>query len=292
MKNADLAVHAAKSGGKNRVILCSDKMKDRIVENTMLTNRMFRALEKEEFFIEYQPQFSCAFGQITGAEALLRWRPADINGVGPGRFIPILEQTGLMHEVGIWVFKTVLKEHARLLRVGLPPFRFSINISIAQFRKDKFVDTVARLIKDSGVDPKYIELEITESIAFMEPAYVLDSLKKLKRLGLEIAIDDFGTGYSSLDRLTKMPVDKIKIDKNFIEGIGKNKKEENMVRIIVYFSKMLGVKVIAEGVETKEQADFLRNIHCDEIQGYYYSKPMAFDKLEAMLSADKFVRRT
>ena len=282
LKNSDLAGYEAKTAD-SRVVFCSDQMRKRNEENTLLTNKLFNALQNEEFSLEFQPQISSDTGKIAGVEALLRWTTSENRRVPPDTFIPILEQTGLIHEVGLWVLEQALKEHNRLVEKGFPPLRFSINLSVVQFRRDDFVPELSGLVKESRIDPKYIELEITETMLSQNFADTIEKLDQLKALGVSIAIDDFGKGYSSLHRLELVPFDRLKIDKSIVDDITIKKKKIVIAKVIVSLAKSLMAEITAEGVETKEQLDFLRDIACDEIQGYYFSKPLTPEALEDFL---------
>lgn len=282
LQNADLATYAAKNSD-DKVVFCSEQLKNRIAENTLLTNRIFTALENGEFSLEFQPQINSKTGKTAGVEALLRWNFEENKRIRPDIFIPILEQTGLIHDVGLWVLEQSLKEHKRLVKKGFPPLRFSVNLSIVQVKEADFVIETINLIEKSKVDPKYIELEITESFLSTNFADTITKLNKLKEYGISIAIDDFGKGYSSLHRLELVPFDRIKIDKSIVDDIIFENKKIVIVETIVSLAKALRADTTAEGVETKEQLDFLKNMDCDEIQGYYYSKPLPIKALEEFL---------
>ncbi|MGI6071569.1 MAG: EAL domain-containing protein [Lachnospiraceae bacterium] len=282
LKNADLAGYEARSNDE-KIVFYTKHMENNVVETTLFTNKLFKSLQNEKFFLEFQPQISCETGKTVGVEALLRW---DSNGgkkVLPDRFIPILEQTGLIYDVGLWVLKQALQEHNRLIKNGFPPLRFSVNLSIVQLKGGNFVLDFTKIIEESGVDPQYIELEITESFFFEDPEDTLKKLHKMKELGIHIAIDDFGSGYSSLNRLKLVPFDRIKIDKDIIDYIDLEAKAAPITELIISLAKTFNACITAEGVETKEQADFLRNVACDEIQGFYFSKPLSSEALEVFL---------
>ncbi len=285
LKNADLAGYIAKDAD-NKIVFYADKLESNIAENTLLTNKLFKSLQNEEFSLEFQPQISCDTEKTVGVEALLRWTTDDNKRVAPDRFIPILEQTGLIYDVGLWVLKQALREHNRLVEKGFSPLRFSINLSVVQFRKKDFILDISKLIVESKVDPKYIELEITESMLSENPAEVIEKLYQLKELGISIAIDDFGKGYSSLHRLDLIPFDRIKIDKSIIDDVILKRKKVVIVKTIVSMAKALMAGITAEGVETKEQLDFMKSMDCDEIQGYYYSRPLSAEALEKFLKKE------
>jgi diguanylate cyclase (GGDEF)-like protein len=282
LKNADLASYEARVSG-NQVVFCTEQLKRRIENNTILTNRLFNSMKNEEFSLEFQPQVSCSTGKTVGVEALLRWTTVDNKRVGPDTFIPMLEQTGLIHDVGLWVLEQALREHNRLVSKGFPALRFSVNLSVVQFQKDDFVLNVTRIVEQSRVDPKYIELEITESMLSKNFSDSIQKLGQLKELGLNIAIDDFGKGYSSLHRLDMVPFNRIKIDKSIIDDIDFETKKSVIAKVIVSLARALMADITAEGVETKAQADFMKEISCDEIQGYLYSRPLSPEALEEFL---------
>ena len=282
LQNADLAGFGAKSSD-DRIVFYSEQLKNRVEDNTLLTNKLFKSLENNEFSLEFQPQISCSTEKTAGIEALLRWTTSDKKRVPPNVFIPLLEQMGLIHDVGLWVLEQALQEYNRLIAKGFPPLRVSVNLSLAQFQGKDIVCDFKKIIEESGVNPKYIELEITESFFAKNAKDVIDKLFKLKELGVRIAIDDFGKGYSSLSRLKIVPFDRIKIDKEIIDYIDLEMKNAPLTETIVILARALKAEVTAEGVETKEQADFLRSIGCDEIQGYYYSRPLSMEALEEFL---------
>ncbi|MGI6671046.1 MAG: putative bifunctional diguanylate cyclase/phosphodiesterase [Christensenellales bacterium] len=285
LKNADLAKYEAKNTNE-KIVFYTERLENKIVENTLMTNRLFKSLENEEFFLEFQPQISCNTGKTSGIEALLRWTSDGTRRVPPDKFIPILEQTGLIYNVGLWVLEQTLQEHNRLIAKGFPPLRVSVNLSVVQFQEEEFISDVRKIIEESGVDPKYIELEITESLFSKDPEDVMKKLHQLKGLGVSIAIDDFGKGYSSLNRLKRVPFDRLKIDKEIIDYIDAEREKAPITEIVIQLGKAFRAAITAEGVETKGQADFLRNAACDEIQGYYYSKPLSPAALEEFLKEE------
>jgi diguanylate cyclase (GGDEF)-like protein len=283
LKNADLAAYEAVRN-KEDIVFYAERLGSYIAENTLFTNKLFKSLQNEEFSLEFQPQISCYTGKTVGVEALLRWTTDDNRRVPPDRFIPILEQTGLIHDVGLWVLEQTLLEHKRLIAKGFPPLRVSVNLSVVQFEREDFTLDFAKIIEGSQVDPKYIEMEITESLFSKDPDDVLKKIYELKGLGVHIVIDDFGKGYSSISRLKRVPFDRLKIDKEIIDYIDVEGKGAPLTQHIISLARIFGASVTAEGVETKEQADFLKRVTCDEIQGYYYSRPLSPEALEAFLS--------
>jgi diguanylate cyclase (GGDEF)-like protein len=282
LQNADLAGYAAKTSD-TKLVFCSEQLKSHIEENTFLTNKLFKSMQNKEFDLHFQPQISCCAEKVVGVEALLRWTTDEGRRVPPDVFIPMLEQTGLIHDVGLWVLEQALKEHNRLVAKGFPPLRFSINLSIAQFRKENFVNNILKLIKKHKVDPKYVELEVTESLLSQNFADTIAKLAELKKAGINIAIDDFGKGYSSFHRLQLVPFNRIKIDKSVVDDITFEEKKSVIVKTIISLARALKAAITAEGVETKEQAALIREIGCDEIQGYYYSRPLPREALEEFL---------
>lgn len=282
LKNADLAVYEAKNI-KEEIIFYTERLESYIAENILYTNRLFESLQNEEFFLEYQPQINCDTGKTVGIEALLRWTSDGTTRVGPDRFIPILEQTGLIYDVGLWVLEQALREHNRLIANGFPPLRVSVNLSVVQFHEEGFILDLTKIIKESQVDPRYLELEITESLFSEKTAEILVKLNTLKEMGVRIAVDDFGKGYSSLNRLRLVPFDRIKIDKEITDNIDVDNKAVSITENIVSLAKAFNASITAEGVETKEKAEFLKSLGCDEIQGYYYSKPLSAEALEGFL---------
>ncbi|MGI6603438.1 MAG: putative bifunctional diguanylate cyclase/phosphodiesterase [Saccharofermentanales bacterium] len=290
LKNAILAGYEA-ANASDKIVFYSERLGKNIAENTLLTNKLYRSLSNKEFFLEFQPQFSFDEGKTAGVEALLRWNSGDNDRISPSRFVPILEQTGLIYDVGLWVLEQALQEHSRLVVKGFSPLRFSVNLSVVQFRREELIIDFAKIIERSGVDPKYIELEITESVFTENLEVLIEKLHKLKELGINIAIDDFGRGSSSLYRLNMIPFDRIKIDKDIIDSIDLARKRAPVVEMIISLARTFKASITAEGVETKEQMEFLRSAVCDEIQGNYYSKPLPAKALEEFLKEEQFGHR-
>ena len=283
VKHADLAMYSAKEKGKNRYTFCSAEMKNDFLVSMELTNSLYRAQERDELMLYYQPQVNAHSGEIIGLEALIRWNHPQKGIISPGMFIPLAEKTGLINPVGQWVLQTACRQNKAWQDMGLPPTRMAVNISVGQFRNPNLVSVVAEILKDTQLDPAYLELEITESIAVNEPEYIINTLNELKALGLTISIDDFGTEYSSLSRLKSLPIDRIKMDMQFVHGIAKSRKDEGIIRVIFQLGRSLGLKVIAEGVENQQQLMFLQDSLCDEIQGFYFFKPMPAEEVEVVL---------
>ena len=283
IKNAEIAMYMAKSEGKNNYVLCTADIKENVKKNIMLSNNLYRAQERNELTVYYQPQIKLCTGQIVGLEALLRWRHPQMGMISPGVFIPLAEKNGLINSIGEWVLKTASSQNKKWQDMGMPPLRMSVNLSVSQFLNPRIVENVDNILKETGLSPQYLELEITESIAAKEIHYTIDKLNKLKELGVSISIDDFGTEYSSLSRLKMLPVDLIKIDMEFIHGIEGSEKDKAITKVIIDLAKSLGLEVLAEGVETESQLEFLNRKRCDYVQGYYYYKPMPAEEIEKLL---------
>lgn len=283
IKNADIAMYSAKAKGKNRYVFCSSGMKEDALMKVKLTNNLYRALERNEFIVHYQPQVSLLTGKVIGLEALIRWRHPEMGMISPGQFIPLAEQSGLIVPIGEWVLKTACSQNKAWQDAGLPPVRMAVNVSAIQFRGPSLAVKVQNALAETRLDPAFLELEITESAAIREAGYIIDTLNDLKVLGISISIDDFGTEYSSLGRLKLLPIDRIKMDMQFVRSIDGSKKEDAITRSIIHLAQALGVKVIAEGVETSRQLAFLCRAKCHEAQGFYYYRPMPAVDVEAVL---------
>lgn len=287
IKNADNAMYDAKYKGKNGYSLCTSEMKDEVQKNMRLSNDLHYAIDRNELELYYQPQIDLYNKEITGLEALIRWKHPEFGMVSPGIFIPLAEKNGLIHIIGEWVIKTACRQNKKLQDMDLAYIDMAVNLSSVQFTDENIVEKIKRALVETELDPKYLEIEITESIAINETGSLVEILNKLQKIGVSIAIDDFGTEYSSLSRLKNLPIDRIKVDMEFIRGIGKNQKDEAITVIIINLAKSLGLNVLAEGVETAPQLDFLNKKMCDYVQGYYYYKPMPAKELEDLLEKNK-----
>jgi len=274
LKNADAAMYYAKENGNSFQFFTQD-MHGRAVERLTLENSLRLALEKEELFLVYQPQVNLATEKIIGAEALLRWRHPDLGLVPPSKFIPIAENCGMIIPIGEWVLKTACAQARQWQDEGLPAFPVTVNVSAVQFRQESFLPVIEKTLHETGLPPQYLELELTESLLFSNSDVMLSVLRDLKDMGLKLSIDDFGTGYSSLSYLRQFPVYKLKIDRSFVQAMTLNPDDAAITSTIINMAKTLNLKVIAEGVETEQQILFLREHNCDEVQGYYFSKPLA-----------------
>ena len=283
IKNADIAMYKAKENGKNQYLFCTPVMKDVANETMELSTNLYRAIEKNELELYYQPQLSCHNNQIMGVEALIRWRHPVMGLISPAKFIPIAEKTGLILPIGEWVLRTACQQNKKWQEQGLPKIRMGVNLSLRQFHNNDLLNLVESVLKETKLAPQYLELEITETIAMKEKSYIINTLNAFRQIGVSIAIDDFGTEYSSLSYLKHLPVDRLKVAMQFIRGIGIDHKDEALAKGIIVLAKSIGMNVIAEGVETKEQLEFLKNHNCDEIQGYYFFKPLIETEMTKLL---------
>ena len=285
MKNADTAMYHAKERGKNNFQFYQADMNASALERLELESDLRHALEQQEFILFYQPQFSGDGKRLTGVEALLRWNHSRRGLVPPGDFIPVLEELGLVVEVGDWVLAEACRQlkHWHQAKVRVP--KVSVNISARQFSDGQLGTRIATILKETGLSPACLELELTESILMREVSEALHILASLKNLGLSIAVDDFGTGYSSLNYLKQFPIDVLKIDRTFVDGLPSGEQDAQIARAIIAMAHSLNLAVIAEGVETHEQLDFLREHGCDEVQGYLFGRPMPAEQLVEQLQA-------
>jgi diguanylate cyclase (GGDEF)-like protein len=296
MKNADAAMFSAKECGRNQFRFFTEDMNAQAVERLTLESSLRLALEKEELFLIYQPQIDVASGAVTGLEALLRWQHPELGSVRPDKFIRIAENTGLIVPIGEWVLKTACSQARKWQDEGLPAVTVAVNVSAVQFRQQGFCDLIRTVLRETGLAPQYLELEMTESLLLENADLTLSVVQELKAMGLTLAIDDFGTGYSSFAYLRQFQVSKLKIDGSFIRDVAVNPDDAAITAAIISMGKSLRLKVIAEGVENEAQMTFLRAHHCDEIQGYYFSKPLAVrdvaDKLRANVAETQGGRKT
>jgi diguanylate cyclase (GGDEF)-like protein len=277
--NADAAMYGAKDSGRNNFRFFAEDMNAQAVERLALENSLRLALDNEELFLVYQPQLDIVSGRIIGLEALLRWQHPKLGLVPPDRFIRIAENSGLIVPIGEWVLRTACCQARKWQDEGLPAASVAVNVSAVQFRQAGFCEFIRRVLHEAGLAPQYLELELTESLLLANADVTLSVLKELKSMGVTLAIDDFGTGYSSFNYLRQFRVSKLKIDRSFIRDIAVNPDDAAITTAIISMAKSLNLKVIAEGVEDEAQMTFLRAHQCDEIQGYYFSKPLTVDKV-------------
>jgi diguanylate cyclase (GGDEF)-like protein/PAS domain S-box-containing protein len=283
LRNADTAMYVAKETGRNNYKFFSQEMNLMAVERMTLETNLRRALEKAEFYLNYQPQVDSNTGNIVGVEALLRWNCPDAGLVSPGKFIPIAEETGLIIPIGEWVLRTACREARSWQDEGIASVRVAVNISGCQFKQSNLVDLVAGILRETGLYPGNLELELTESMLMENSDNAVIMLRELKALGVHLAIDDFGTGYSSLTYLKHFPIDRLKIDQLFIRDICTNPDDASIAEAIIALAHSLGLKVMAEGVETGEQMGFLQSRDCFEMQGFYISRPVSAEAVRTLL---------
>jgi EAL domain-containing protein (putative c-di-GMP-specific phosphodiesterase class I) len=282
LRNADAAMYRAKELGRNRFQFFTADVHERIRRRMELESSLRLALERDEFELHYQPQVCLKQGGIVGAEALLRWRHPEKGMVGPNQFIPFAEETGLIVPIGEWVLRRACMQNKAWQDAGLPPIPVAVNMSAKQCEQQDVDEVVRRALRDSGLDPKYLELEITESISMANPEQSVPLMARLKETGVALSIDDFGTGFSNLSYLKRFPVDRLKIDLSFVREITTDPGSLAISEAIITMSHSLNMQVIAEGVETEGQLALLGARNCDSIQGYFFSPPVepgAFSRL-------------
>jgi len=283
LKNADTAMYRAKEQGKNNYQLFSADMNVKAEEYLKLETHLRYALEREELALYYQPVVDCERGQIVGMEVLLRWNHSQFGPIPPSKFIPIAEETGLIGQIGHWVLKTACAQNKAWQQEGFEAFSVAVNLSARQFDDKKLAKRVQDVLKETNLDPAHLELELTEGIVMKNPEETVNTLRAFHDLGIEIAIDDFGTGYSSLSYLKRFPVNSLKIDRSFVKDITHDPDDAAIIRAVIAMGHSLNLKIIAEGVETLDQLEFLRAMHCDHIQGYLFSKPLSAEGITDLL---------
>lgn len=288
ISNADAAMYAAKASGKDSYLFYNTSMNENNGEKLEMERKLRTALEDNEYLLQFQPIVDLCKGSMIGVEALLRWSNEEYGIVSPDRFIPILEETGFISIVGDWVLVTACKKAMDWQEMGYEPMTMSVNISIIQFRRLEFVDSIKRALQETGLDPKYLKLEITESTLMDQSDACLQKLNSIRELGVSIAADDFGTGYSSLSYLKKLPIDILKIDRSFIMDLDKSSDSAAIVTAIAALAHSLKLSVVAEGVERVEELNFLAALSCNYIQGYIFSKPVVEEELLEIMNNKHF----
>ncbi|MAT64784.1 MAG: diguanylate cyclase [Gammaproteobacteria bacterium] len=283
LKNADLAMYKAKREGRNRFQFYVAEL-NRIVQRRATIERDLRlALQRDEFSLHFQPQLCIETGQVIGVEALLRWNQRERGPISPAEFIPVAESTGLIMDIGQWVLQEACRQVVEWQAAGLPPVRVAVNISPVQFRHRHLLESIMNALQSSGVDPQLLEIELTESLIMRDADTTIDTLRRLRELGVEVSVDDFGTGYSSLSYLTRFPINKIKLDQSFVRDIHKPDGAA-IARTVITLGQTLDMRVMAEGVETYEQLAFLREHGCHEAQGFLFSRPMPGGAIQRLLT--------
>lgn len=285
MKNADAAMHRAKEdlGRGNYQFFCED-MNSLAMHKLVLEGDLRRALEHGEFHLHFQPQVDIASNTIIGAEALIRWNHPKRGNIPPAEFIPAAESSGMIEAIGDWVLQTACYQHSAWVEAGFAPIRIAVNLSARQFLRGDLVENIASALNVSGMQPEYLELELTESMLMQDVENTVSTLHELKRMGVRLSIDDFGTGYSSLSYLKRFPLDILKIDRSFVTDLGTESDNGEIARAIIAMAHALNLEVVAEGVENRRQLDFMRDFQCNYIQGYFFSKPVSGEDFVKLLS--------
>jgi len=275
IKHADSAMYQAKDSGRNNYHFFTDELHQASKRRFELGRLLHKGLEDDEFEVYYQPQVDAKDGCVIGMEALLRWRSAELGNVSPAEFIPIAEESGLIVPIGEWVMREACRQCKQWRDDGFPPLLVAVNLSSRQFCEPNFVNMLLEVICDTGISPRQLELELTEGMIMKEDAATIQRLKEINECGVQLSVDDFGTGYSSMSYLKRFPLDKLKIDKSFIDNVTTDNEDAAIVGAITNLAHSLKLVVIAEGVEEEEQRDWLQQHDCDEIQGYFYSRPLS-----------------
>jgi EAL domain-containing protein (putative c-di-GMP-specific phosphodiesterase class I) len=276
-------MYQAKENGRQGYQYFKAAMNARAVERQSIEEGLRRALQRNEFTLQYQPKINFRTGAITGSEALIRWTHPTRGPVPPARFIPVAEECGLILPIGNWVLRQACTQAQSWVEAGLPASTIAVNVSAREFRDDGFLDGLSAILGETGLDPRSLELELTESVLMTHPESAASILKTLRGQGIQVAIDDFGTGYSSLSYLRRFQIDALKIDQSFVGGITTAVDDASIVTAVISMARSLKLRVVAEGVETLEQSTFLRDHECDEAQGYYFSRPVPPHKFAELL---------
>jgi diguanylate cyclase (GGDEF)-like protein/PAS domain S-box-containing protein len=284
IKNADTAMYQAKENGRQSYQFFEPAMNVRAVERHSIEESLRRGLEQQEFALHYQPKIDLRTGAITGAEALIRWTHPTRGLIPPSRFIPVAEDCGLILPIGAWVLREACAQAQAWMDAGLPPATMAVNVSAIEFRQESFLENLFAILAETGLDPRFLELELTESVLMKRAEFTASVLQAVRERGVQVALDDFGTGYSSLSYLRKFPVDALKIDQSFVRQISGG-DDTTIVTAVIGMARSLKLRVVAEGVETPEEADFLRTHECDQAQGYYFSRPVPPQQFAGLLRA-------
>lgn len=284
LRNADAAMYRAKNDGRNNYAFYTESLTQQSFEHLKLQSALYGAIEQNALYLMYQPKLDLVTRKTVGFEALLRWHDPQLGLISPAVFIPVAEKIGLIHEIGLWVLETACRQGIRWLSEGKHFGRIAVNVAGQQLQRSSFVDDVKRVLAETGLPAKHLELEVTESVMMQNPDLAIRDLKRLGDLGIELSVDDFGTGYSSLNYLKKLPIHKLKIDQSFVRDIPFDTNNTAIAKAVIALGHALKLDIIAEGVETKEQADFLQQNQCDQAQGYLFSRPQLPEDLDAFLS--------
>jgi EAL domain-containing protein (putative c-di-GMP-specific phosphodiesterase class I) len=285
LANADAAMYRAKEIGRDNFQCYTPALNTKAHEKFVLQEELRNAVANSEFVLNYQPQVDLRSGRVFAVEALIRWQHPTLGMVPPIKFIPIAEETGLIVPIGDWVLHEACRQNKAWQDAGLPHVGVSVNVSARQFREKNLIARVLNALTDSGLESKYLELELTESLIMQDVEQAVATMTELQGLGVHLSIDDFGTGYSSLSALKNFPVARLKIDKSFISDLPTNENDKAVAGAVISLGQKLNLRVIAEGVETDDQVAFLRENNCDEMQGYHFSKPVTVEAIEELLKA-------
>jgi EAL domain-containing protein (putative c-di-GMP-specific phosphodiesterase class I) len=283
IEHADIAMYRAKQLGRANFQFYTPAMNEEALERVRIESALRNALARNEFVLHYQPQVNLVSGQVVGMEALLRWQHPELGVVAPHRFITVAEETGLIVPIGAWVMRTACAQNKAWQDAGLGQLRVAVNLSGRQFGAANLLADIAAVLEHTGLSPALLEIELTESLFLTDVHMAVETMHGMKKLGVNLSIDDFGTGYSSLSYLSRFPIDVLKIDRSFVCDITRDASDAAIVASIISLAHNLKLDVIAEGVETAEQLDYLRRHHCDEMQGYYFSEALDAAGFEALL---------
>jgi diguanylate cyclase (GGDEF)-like protein len=288
LKNSGAALYQVQQNGGDSYQFFTGDMHEKAFKRLSLESSLRRALERDEFVLYYQPQICSRTDRITGVEALVRWLHPELGLVPPNDFIPIAEDTGMIVPLGEWVLETACRQNVAWQNAGFAPFRMGVNLSLRQLQQSDLTDVINRIMTETGLNPSYLELEVTESLMMCDAPQTIETLGQLRARGIKISIDDFGTGYSSLSHLKDIPLDALKIDKSFVRDMMTDRNIVAIVKTIIALAHNFKLKTIAEGVETEEQASYLRQLGCDEMQGYLFGKPLPAGEIETLFKKQQF----
>ncbi len=285
MKNASSALQKAKKPGGNNIQFYNADMRNDFFDGLTLENKLCNALKQNEFLLHYQPLIDLRTGNIIGMEALLRWNSPELGLLSPGEFIPIAEETGLIVPIGNWVLRKACEQNLLFQKAGFPPIRLAVNVSARQFQKGNLLEMVQDVLKDTGLAPDLLEIELTETTIMDDAEDAINTLTKIKSMGVRLSIDDFGTGYSSLSYLKRLPIDTLKIDRFFVCDVASNPSDAKIIKAIITMAHGLGFEVVAEGVEKQDQLNFLQEFGCDAVQGYFFSPPVPCEEFAKIIQS-------
>nr|WP_306812902.1 EAL domain-containing protein [Paenibacillus soyae] len=284
IRNADIAMYNAKEEGDGYFRYYKPNLLPLIAEKMQLENGLYKALQENQFYLQYQPKMSSVTGELCGIEALIRWNHPELGFIPPDKFIPLAEESGFIMEIDRWVFREACRQNKAWQDAGLKRASVSVNISARHFYQGNLKEMITEELQATGLEPQYVSLEITEGVFMRNIEKVIETIQHLRGLGIQISIDDFGTGYSSLSQLQRLPISDVKLDRSFIRGITIEDKRSSIVRAIIELAHSMNMRVVAEGVETPDEADFCRNLNCDELQGYLFSRPLPASDFEKLLA--------